>query len=301
MSIINAFSSPPPSPCPSPTSPATTDPGMPPLRPRSRSRTRSPSLVPTVELPSLFTPTIVDSPVRASTPAVTLPPPAVESPCALPPTPVDVPVVTIPDDDGRDDTNQRAIIALLDSPPRPRSPSPPPRPRVHKPYVEFPASCSVLYETSVFFRCRYDRMCEAIDEQGRFINFMAGRKLVGTPLNLVLADIESWWATMMQGLGPYYIGVTLDPLDRFWGTTHGPRCCNHHHQWKHMFLVAHAPGDGIKWLERALLANSLIGLGCDRCINKGPGGEGVAKEPDPDVPYFLYVVHGDPKVGPHAR
>ena len=272
-----------------PDSQATTDPGTLPLR--SPSRSRSPSCTPTFELPSPFTPTlVVHSPVRASSRVVTLPAPAVELPCALPPGPV---VVSI--DSGEsgffDDTNQRAIIALLyDSPPR--SPSPPPRVRRPVPYSPFPPSITDPWVPSVYAVCRYDRMSQSLDSgEGRgSIYWMVGRRL-GTPLNLVLADIESEWAARMYRLGKYYIGVTLDPVHRFWGPDD---TSPHHLQWNQMFLFGASTGSGIQFLERALLANPSIGLGCFWCTNVGPGGEGVANEPDPDVVYYLYVVFSDP-------
>ena len=294
MSVVN--SSPPSSPISLADSQATTAPGMPPLRSRTRSRTRSPSLAPTLELPSPpLTPTLVThSPVRASALAVTLPPPAID----LPPSPAAVPVDSI--SDGLDDTNQRDIVALMyDSPPRP-PPSPPPR-SVPVTYVPSPLWQNAPYETSTFFRARFQLMSEAIDRERDIFWMAGGSKPAGTPLNIVLADIINYFELMMRGLGKYYIGVTMDPRDRFLGRTRGPDPSNHHYRWKTMFLLAHTTGVGIKFLETGLLADPKVGVDSHRCTNKGPGGEGVAKEPNPDVPYFLYVVHGDPKVGPHNR
>ena len=37
-----------------------------------------------------------------------------------------------------------------------------------------------------------------------------------------------------------------------------------------------------------------VGGGCFWCTNVGPGGEGVANEPNPEVPYYIYVVFCDP-------
>jgi hypothetical protein len=302
-SVVSVFSSPPSSPRPGtpsnavqPDSQATTEPGMTPLR--SRTRSRSPSWVPTVELPSLFTPTpVTNSPIRHRTRAVILPAPAVELPCALPPSPAVVPTFDS-GEFGLDDTNQRAIVALLyDSPPR--LPSPPPRARTPVPYSQFPPSITDPWVPSIVCVCRYDRMSQALDSgAGRgCIHWRVGRRL-GTPLNLVLADIESEWASRMHGLGKYYIGVTSDPVHRFWGPDGSSP---HHRKWKTMFLFGASTGSGIKFLERALLANSCIGRDCFWCTNIGPGGEGVPNEPNPDHVYFVYVVFGDPSRGQHAR
>ena len=140
-------------------------------------------------------------------------------------------------------------------------------------------------------------MCEITSSDGRGCIYFIVSKRLGTPLNFVLADVISDFPSRMHGEGKYYIGVTSDPVWRFWG----PDDWKHHHKWKTMFVLAASTGSGAQFLERALLADPSIGRGCFWCTNIGPGGEGVPNEPDPEVPYFLYVVFGNPSVGSHKR
>ena len=92
----------------------------------------------------------------------------------------------------------------------------------------------------------------------------------------------------VKGRGPFYIGVTSDPLFRFWGDEKW----KHHHSWGFMVVLAVSTAQGIMRLERAMLADKRVGLDNHYNKNKGEGGEGVRKDADVTSPYFLYVVAG---------
>ena len=135
-------------------------------------------------------------------------------------------------------------------------------------------------------------MRDHVEREGRGAIYFIVSPRLGTPLSYVLADSMAELPSRVRGKGKYYIGVTQDPVWRFWG----PEDFKHCHTWKTMFVLAVSTGSGIKFLETAMLANPRIGLGHFFCTNKGAGAEGVARNPDPEVPYFLYVVFGDRRV-----
>lgn len=228
---------------------------------RTRARSRTPPCTPTLELGS---PSIDPTIVHAQTV---------------------LPIVgdheSVPDDDV-----EELIALLLDSPPTPQST--PPRARASPRRL----GPSDPWLPSSFMLCRHDRTRDQVDtreSKGR-VHFL-GCKPLGTPLNFILADVMADFPSRLHGEGKYYIGVTCDPLFRFFG----PESHKHHHKWKHMFVIAVSSGRGAQFLEQWLLADPSIGLGQFWCTNVGRGGEGVPSEPDPDVPYYLYVVWGTPR------
>ena len=109
---------------------------------------------------------------------------------------------------------------------------------------------------------------------------------LGASVNNVLAYSIRECASIVNGRGRFYIGVTMDPFWRFFGDADW----KHHHNWKWMHILAVSTAPGIKRLERLILANPRVGLAQYFNTNVGEGGEGVSDDAPANAPYFLYVV-----------
>ena len=79
---------------------------------------------------------------------------------------------------------------------------------------------------------------------------------LGASVNNVLAYSIRECASIVNGRGRFYIGVTMDPFWRFFGDADW----KHHHNWKWMHILAVSTAPGIKRLERLILANPRVGL-----------------------------------------